>query len=460
MKKSILFVLSIFITGSAYSSINLFLRSLPNQAVVNSIFVLDTWDYIIRPANYSLISSDAISSVYTPDQYGRKTFVIGGRNTVGLPIHWAVGLKNERSTDQYYKPGSGTSEFTNGEMHFRSSIGVNLSGLGVGFFGELLDASVIGKDTVSSNNYVLGEKINNQQDNRYRAGMNMGQSGNITWSLGVGYRKEGGNFSTTQAGTTTEGISPSLLALSVGSLRRPGKADYVDVSTFGSFRLTERGERLYWTGDFSYQLDAAIDVKEITGSNVKKATIDEDENYGRLYLGYSMAWPLSKTARFYFGPELGADYKHRTTKASNDANNPLANGKLGFNGAASQRLQEGQTSISAKLKLPIVFQLPVVENILILQAGWYPEVSLYSVTQREQTNSLANPIKTVDVQSIRFLQANVEKYGAGLTYTPVNRLRIHMLFTTLINDDPNIVATERFDMSRVSVGVDYIFEKD
>ncbi|MCB1145842.1 MAG: hypothetical protein KDK38_03515 [Leptospiraceae bacterium] len=460
MKKISLIAITVLFTLAPLSaSINLFRTSLPAQAGVNSVFVFDTWDYIVTPAFYSWQTDDTVSAVYTPDQYDRNTFVMGGRNTVGLPIYWAVGLKNERAKSQNYDTTNSSSlESTTGENRFRISLGTEIAGFGIGLFGEYLNNSTLYSNTTNGSTYTANAGLTNNTPNRIRAGVNLGQSidKKVVWSVGAAVRQNGGSYSFNNGTTTLEGVSS--LTLTGGRLARPQNTTDAEVSTFGWITLTERGERAYWRGNFSYQLKGEVGVKQTTGATVTTATIDEDANNGNLFLGYAMAWPLSETARFYFGPEVGVEYSSVKTFATNGANG-FTGSNLGFT-ANSQRLQEGNTTFAGKLNLPIVFQLPVVANLLSLQAGWYPEITVYSVTQREQTNNIATNPKVVDVESTRYLRANVEKYGAGLTYTPVNRLKIHLLFTTITNDDPNVTATDRVDISRVSVGVDYVFASD
>ncbi len=441
-----------------HASINLFRTSIPAQAAVNSVFVFDTWDYIVTPAFYSWQKEDAISSVYTPDQYDRQTFVMGGRNTIGLPLYWAVGLKNERSKSQNYDPTQQASfESTTGQSHFRGSLGTKFGTFGVGLIGEYLDNAIVRKDTNDGTTYSAGAEIADKTSNRIRAGINIGQSldRKIVWSLGVAMRQNGGTFDQTTAGAINSGTLAS--ALTSGQLRRPQNTQYLEATTFGWITLTQRGERLYWRGNFSHQLKGDVDVRRTSGTTVETAKLDENDNRGEAYLGYAMAWPLSDVARFYIGPEVGATYSAVTTMATNGAQG-FSGGILGFTGN-NQRLQENNSTLAGKFNLPIVFQLPVVTNILTLQAGWYPEITVYSQTVREQTDSLATPAKTVDARSSRYLQANVEKYGAGVTYTPVNRLKIHLLFTTITNSDA-VGQTDRVDVSRVSVGVDYVFAPD
>jgi hypothetical protein len=449
---------STLLTLPLSAAINLFRTSIPAQAAVNSVFVFDTWDYLVTPAFYSWQKEDAISAVYTPDQYDKQTFVMGGRNTLGIPLYWTVGLKNERSKSQNYDPTQQASfESTTGQSHFRGSLGTKFSTFGVGLIGEYLDNAIVRKDTNDGTTYSAGAEINDKTSNRIRAGLNIGQSldRKIVWSLGVAMRQNGGTFDQTTAGAINSGTLAS--ALTAGQLRRPQNTQYLEATTFGWITLTARGERVYWRGNFSHQLKGDVDVRRTTGTTIESAKLDENDNRGEAYVGYAMAWPLSDVARFYIGPEIGATYSAVTTMATNGAQG-FSGGILGFTGN-SQRLQENNTTIAGKFNLPIVFQLPVVANILTLQAGWYPEITVYTETAREQTDSLANPAKTVDARSSRYLQASVEKYGAGLTYTPVNRLRIHLLFTTINNSDA-VGQTDRVDVSRVSVGVDYVFASD
>ena len=445
-------------TLPAEASINVFRSSLPAQAGVNSVFVFDTWDYLVTPAFYNWQNEDAISSVYTPDQYDRQTFVLGGRNTVGLPLYWAVGLKNERSKSQNYDPTQQASfESTTGQSHFRASLGTKFGSFGVGLIGEYLDNGVLRKNTADGTTYSAGAETNDQTNNRIRAGINLGQSldKKLVWSLGVAFRQNGGTFDQTTAGAINSGTLPTVLT--AGALRRPQNTQYAEASTFGWITPTQRGERLYWRGNYSHQLKGDVDVRRTSGTTVETAKLDENDDRGELFLGYAMAWPLSDVARFYIGPEFGATYATVTTVATNGAAG-FTGGLLGFTGN-NQRLQESNREISAKFNLPIVFQLPVVANILTLQAGWYPEITVWYDALREQTDSFATPAKTIDAKSQRYLQANVEKYGAGLTYTPVNRLKIHLLFTTITNSDA-VGQTDRVDVSRVSVGVDYVFASD
>jgi hypothetical protein len=183
--------------------------------------------------------------------------------------------------------------------------------------------------------------------------------------LGVAARQNGGTFNQTAAGSINAGTLPG--ALTAGALRRPQNTMYIDVSTFGWIKLTERGDRVYWRGNFAHQLKGDVNVRRVTGSTIQEAKLDEDENQGELFLGYAMAWPLSDVARFYFGPEIGATYGSIITYAQNGSNG-FSGGTLGFT-AVDQRLQESTRTISGRFNLPIVFQVPVVANVLTLQAG-------------------------------------------------------------------------------------------
>ena len=458
-RKALPFSLAVILTVfPVHGAINMFRSSLPAQAGVNSVFVFDTWDHIVTPAFYARQKDDAVSTIYTPDQYDRKTFVMGGRNTIGIPLYWAVGLKNERNKTQNYDAAQqATFESNVGEAHYRLSLGTKIGGFGFGLIGEYLDNSIMRKDTADGLLYSAGAETEDKTPNRYRAGINLGHSsekGHV-WSLGAAVRQNGGTFNQTAAGSINAGTLPATLV--GGALRRPQNTLYADVSTFGWLKLTERGDRVYWRGNFSHQIRGDVNVKRTTGSTVLEAKLDEDDNQGDFYLGYAMAWPLSDTARFYFGPEIGATYSGLSTYAQNGANG-FTGGVLGFTGN-SQRLQENTRTIAGKVNLPIVFQLPVVANVLALQAGWYPEITVYSETAREQTDNFADPAKRLDTKNTRYFQANVEKYGAGLTYTPVNRLKIHLLFTTIMNSDA-VGQTDRVDISRVSVGVDYVFASE
>lgn len=439
----------------AHAAIGVFKTSLPAQAGVNSVFIYDTWDYIVTPAFYSLQKVDAVSAVYTPDQYDNKTFVLGGRNTIGIPLYWAVGIKNERTKAQNYDAAS-QSTFDNeeGEAHYRLTLGTNFGTLGVGVFGEYLDAAIVRNNTSDGTLYSAGSETKDLTSNRYRVGVNVGQStlAGHTWSLGVGVRQNGGDFRQVGAGSINVGTLPATLT--AGALRRPQNALYLDVNTFGWIKLTERGERAYWRGNFSHQLKADIAVSRLTGVIEQTAKLDEDDNQGELFVGYAMAWPLSDVARFYFGPEVGATYSEIQTYATNGANG-FSGGVLGFTGN-NQRLQESTRVLSGRFNLPIVFQVPVVLNVLTLQAGWYPEIIVYGETARQQTDSFATPAKRLDAKSSRIFQANVERYGGGVTYNPVERLKIHLLVTSIKNSAP-LATNYQADAYRISFGVDYVF---
>ncbi len=445
----------IALLAPTHAAVNLFRNSLPSQAGVGSVFIFDTWDYLVTPAFYSKQTDNAVSMVYTPDQYDAKTFVMGGRHTIGFPLYWAVALKNERQKNVNYDPTAQKSyEATEKPMHFRATLGTHFNGFGVGIYGEYLDNSTVWKNTANGTTYLADAKRKDATSNVMRAGINLGQNtpANLVWSVGLGVRQLGGRFySDNGAGTVQEGISN--LNLTGGNLASPTQKTEAELSTFGWLNLSDRGDRAYWRGNLRRTLDAGVTVKR----NTSKATIGETRTLADLFAGYAMAWPLSDNAKFYFGPEFGVLYNSLKTTAANGATGSNFSGgatTLGLS-VADQKLAQGDASLAIQLNLPIVFQLPVVKDILMLQAGWYPELTLYQLVNKEQTDTQVSG-KVVDNRSNRFLQSNAERYGAGLTYTPVARLRLHMLFTTGANSS-NVVSEDRIDISRVSLGVDYVF---
>ncbi|MCS6984759.1 MAG: hypothetical protein NZM25_06510 [Leptospiraceae bacterium] len=421
-------VLSLCFAQGGYAYLDYLNRSLPNQAGVKYDYLLDQWDFAVRPVFFSGAKSDVITAFYSADPNGNEgKFNLASRTSLGaLPLYWAVQFNNEgtETTEMEDTSTQTKIKLTEYKTDTYLQVGSLFGGFGINLFARLKNNGNTETETTTAGVKSTTKDLS-KTENAF--GLNLGQGSerfDFFWSVGVEYRQEGGDKETVTGGSrnlNTSGGNPDTADIGLAGFR---------LRTVGRLPLTTNKLLAGWRAAFQTVSGKAEHISAST-----KIAQSEKSLLGLEDLAFylTQVLPITDNSRFLANEEIALAYVSEKTTIKVTAGPGKSESTL--------------TGLMLNIALPLIFQINITPALL-LNAGWYPKLVLVDSAEIKKTTVTAGGTTTTQTaKTSQAIYGTGDIFGVGLSYLVGKSLRVHF----------NATPANTANAGNLSFGADYIF---